>query len=112
MAISLRSLTELPSARVFAAAEKRMVRSTGVGGFIFTQNGNLRCLKLVGDFSSCHILLFVRFFRKEKGKYTVTLINRSFLISLCTQHEVVLLVMLLNCTHHRFLIIQFLAIKL
>ena len=33
------------------------------------------------------------FFLKEKIKYTVTLINRSFLISLCTQHEVVLLVM-------------------
>ena len=33
------------------------------------------------------------FFLKEKGKYTVTLIKRSFLISLCTQQEVVLLVM-------------------
>ena len=36
-----------------------------------------------------HALL--RFFVKEKGKYTVTLINRSYLILPCIQHKVVLL---------------------
>ena len=34
------------------------------------------------------------FFGKEKGKYTITLINRSSLISIRIQHKVVLLVVL------------------
>ena len=39
---SLKSLYKLPNTRVFIAAEKWMVRSTGVGGLISPQNGNLR----------------------------------------------------------------------
>ena len=39
---SLKSLNKLPNTRVFIAAEKWMVRSTGVGGLISLQNGNLR----------------------------------------------------------------------
>ena len=39
---SLKSLNKLPSTRAFSAAEKWTVRSTGVGGFISPQNGNLR----------------------------------------------------------------------
>ena len=35
----------------------------------------------------------LRFFAKEKGKYTVTLINRSYLILPRIQHKVVLLVL-------------------
>ena len=34
---------KLTSTRVFIAAEKWMVRRTGVGGFISPQNGNLQC---------------------------------------------------------------------
>ena len=39
---SLKSLNKLPSARAFSAAEKWRLRSTGVGGFISSENGNLR----------------------------------------------------------------------
>ena len=39
---SLKSLNKLPNTKFFIAAKKWMVRSTGVGGFIFRQNGNLR----------------------------------------------------------------------
>ena len=39
---SLKSLNKLANTRVFIAAEKWMVRSTGVGGLISLQNGNLR----------------------------------------------------------------------
>ena len=46
--------------------------------------------------------------RKEKGKYTVTLINRSYLILPRIQHKVVLLDNA-NCIRRRFLITQFLA---
>ena len=37
----LKSLDKLLSTTVFIAAEKWMVRSTGVGGFISLKNGNL-----------------------------------------------------------------------
>ena len=40
--VSLKSVNKLPNTRVFIAAEKWMVRSTGVGGLISLQNGNLR----------------------------------------------------------------------
>ena len=36
------SVNKLPNTRVFIAAEKWMARSTGVGGLISLQNGNLR----------------------------------------------------------------------
>ena len=39
---SLKNLNKLPDTRVFIAAEKWMVRSTGVGGPISLQNGNPR----------------------------------------------------------------------
>ena len=51
----------------------------------------------------------LRFFEKEKGKYTVTLINRSYLILPRIQHKVVLLVLHANCICRRFLITQFLS---
>ena len=38
-------------------------------------------------------LSLLRFFRKEKGKYTVILINRCYLIWPRIQHKVVLLVL-------------------
>ena len=38
-------------------------------------------------------LSLLRFFRKEKGKYTVTLINRCSLFLPRIQHKVVLLVL-------------------
>ena len=37
---SLKSLNKLPTTRVFIAAEKWMVRSTGVGGLISLRNEN------------------------------------------------------------------------
>ena len=40
--VSLKSVNKLPNTRVFIAAEKWRVRSTGVGGLISLQNGNLR----------------------------------------------------------------------
>ena len=39
---SLKSLNKLPNTRAFSAAEKWMVRSTGVVGSISPHNGNLR----------------------------------------------------------------------
>ena len=39
---SLNSLNKLPNTGIFIVAEKWMVRSTGVGGFISPQNENLR----------------------------------------------------------------------
>ena len=38
---SLKTLNKLPSKRAFSVAEKWTVRSTGVGGFISPENGNL-----------------------------------------------------------------------
>ena len=40
--VSLKSVNKLPNTRVFIAGEKWMVSSTGVGGLISLQNGNLR----------------------------------------------------------------------
>ena len=40
---SLKSLNKLPNTRVFIAAEKWMVRTTGVRSVISLQNRNLRC---------------------------------------------------------------------
>ena len=40
---NLKSLNKLPSTRVFVAAEKWAVSSTGVGGFFSPQNGNVGC---------------------------------------------------------------------
>ena len=42
----------------------------------------------------CFFFFFLDLFRKEEGKYTVTLINGSSLISQRIQHKVVLLVVL------------------
>ena len=39
---SLKTLNKLPRKRAFSAGEKWTVRSTGVGGFISPENGNLR----------------------------------------------------------------------
>ena len=41
--IILPCMNKLPNTRAFMAAEKWMVRRTGVGGLISLQNGNLRC---------------------------------------------------------------------
>ena len=67
--------------------------SIGVGRFISPQDGNLQCWKLARDFRRCYILFGWDFLRKEKGKYTVTLINRSYLILSRIQQEVVLLIL-------------------
>ena len=42
-----KSVNKLPNTRVFIAAEKWMVRSTGVGDLLSLQNGNLRCYTLL-----------------------------------------------------------------
>jgi len=42
---SLKSLNKLPRTRAYSAAEKWMVRSTEVGGFISPQNGKKRTLE-------------------------------------------------------------------
>ena len=39
--LSQKTLNKLTSRRAFSAAEKWMVRGTGVGGFVSPQNGNL-----------------------------------------------------------------------
>ena len=68
-------------------------------------------LELVGDFRRCYIALCWDFLRKEKGKYTVTLINRSYLIFPLIQHKVVLLV-LRSVFAVSFWLLNFLQLKL
>ena len=87
-----KSLNKLQNARDFTAAEKWMVRSPGVGGFISLQNGNLRRLKLLRVFRRCYIDKIC--FEKRGTNKKVSLVNKSSLISPRTQHKVVLLVML------------------
>ena len=55
------------------------VRSTGVGGLLSLQNGNLRCYTLL-----CEDL-----FPKERDKYKVSLMNGSSLILTRTQRKIV-----------------------
>ena len=59
---NLKYLNKLPSTRVVIAADKWMVRRTGVGSSIFSQKGRVRCLKLVGQ-------------TKTRDKYKVSLMN-------------------------------------
>ena len=83
--------------RVFMAAENWMVRSSGVGSF--TQNISSKwepsLIKNGRRFSVDALLLLSGYFcSKGKGHVHSNFDNRSFLISLCIQHKVVLLVML------------------
>ena len=62
----IKSANKLPNARGFIAAEKWMVRSTGVGSLISLQNRNLRCLTV---FRRSDILLsLLRFVSKREGQ--------------------------------------------
>ena len=90
---SLKRLNKLPSARAFSAAEKWTVRSTEVGGFISSQNGNLRREKLLRVYLRCYVLPCKDRFRKERDKYKVSLMNGSSFISPRIQRKVVLLVL-------------------
>ena len=74
--------------RVFIAAEKWMVRTTGVGGLISLQNGNLRLLKV---FRRRYIFCFVKVVSIRERQMKLSLMNRSSLISPRTQLKIVLL---------------------
>ena len=95
----------------FCCSWKWIGWSTGVDGVISPQDGNLQCWKLVGDFRRCYIVLWWDFLRKEKGKYTLTLINRSYLIFPRIQHKVVLLI-LRTVFAVGFWLLNFLQLKL
>ena len=87
---NLTSLNKLTNTRVFVAVENGSpVEALELVTRIPPKDGDLRCQHLVSDFCRCYIAL-LRFFGKEKGKNTVTLLNRSFLILPRIQHKVVL----------------------
>ena len=68
--------------RVFSAAKKWMVRGAGVSGFISSQMGTF-VAKNWKEISvdATNVLLCYDLFRKERDKYKVSLMNRSYLIS-------------------------------
>ena len=101
----------LPSIRAFSAAEKWLFRSTGVGGFIYLKNGNLRRWKLSTVFRRCYILLCQDWLRKDRDKYKVSLMIGSSLILPRIQHKVVLLV-LRTVFAVGFWLLSFLQLKL
>ena len=65
-----------------------MVRTTGVGGLISLQNGNLRLLTV---FRRRYISCFVKVVSIREGQMKLSLMNRSSLISPRTQLKIVLL---------------------
>ena len=87
-----KNLNKWPNTSVFVAAENGSVELVELVALFLLKTGTLSAKKLVEDFHRCYILLCWDFLRKEKGKYTVTLINRSYLILPGIQHKVVLLV--------------------
>ena len=91
--IFLKNLNKLPNTRVLVAAENGSVEVVELVALFLLKTGTLGANKLVGNFRRCYILLCWDLLRKEKGKYTVTLINRSYLILPHIQHKVVLLVL-------------------
>ena len=70
-----------------------MFRSTGVGSYISLQIGNPRRYKLLRVFLRCYILPRYDRFRKERDKYSISLMNGSSFILPRIQHQVLLLVL-------------------
>ena len=67
---SLKSLNKLPNTRVFLAAEKWMVRSTGVGG-LFSSKQEPATIKTLDSFSVDAIFCFVKIcFQKSETNTT------------------------------------------
>ena len=61
-------MNKLLNKRFLIAAEKWMVRSTGVGGFISLQNGNLRRQKLLRVFRRFLFFALLRFVSMREGQ--------------------------------------------
>ena len=69
MLASLKSLNKLPNTRVFIAAEKWMVRSTGVGGWpYFSSKQEPAMQKNSWQFFVDAIFCFLRFVSKREGQ--------------------------------------------
>ena len=108
---SLSNLNKLPNTRVFVAAENGLVEVLELVALFLLKTGTFSAKKRVGDFRTCYIVLCWDFLRKEKGKYTAALINRSYLILPRIQHKVVLLV-LRTVFAVGFWLLSFLQLKL
>ena len=110
--VNLTSLNKLPNTRVLVSAENGSVEVLDLVALFLLKTGTFGC-KNWWAISVDAILCFDEiFFRKEKGKNKVTLINISSLILPCIQHKVVILVYIANCFHGRFQITRFLTVKL
>ena len=109
---NLSNLNKLPYTRVFVAAENGAVELLELVA-LFPLKTRTFSAKNWQEISVDFILCFVEIFlRKEKGKYTVTLINRSYLILPILpriQHKVVILVLRTVLIRCRVLITQFLS---
>jgi len=51
-----KELEQITKHKAFHPSWKMDGRSTGIGGYISSQSGNLRSLELVRNFRRCHIL--------------------------------------------------------
>ena len=90
---NLSNLNKLPNARVFVAAENGSVEVFELVALFHLKTGTFSTknwLEISVDVISCFVEIFLR---KEKRKYRVTSINRSYLILPRIQHKVVLLVL-------------------
>ena len=107
---NLSNLNKLPNTRVFVAAENGSVEVLELVALFLLKTGTFSA-KNWWEISVDVIVLCWDFLRKEKGKYTVTLINRSYLIFPRIQHKVVLLV-LRSVFAVCFWLLNFLQLKL
>ena len=82
----LSDLNKLPNTRVFVVAENGSVEVLELVALFLLKTGTFTAKNWKGisvDVISCFVEIF---WRKEKGKYTVTLINGSYFILPCIQH--------------------------
>ena len=83
---NLSDLNKLPNTRVFVVAENGSVEVLELVALFLPKTGTFTAKNWKGisvDVISCFVEIF---WRKEKGKYTVTLINGSYFILPCIQH--------------------------
>ena len=93
MRANLSNLNKLPNTSAFVAAENGSVEVLELVALFQLKTGTFSAknwLEISVDVISCFVETFLR---KEKGKYRVTSINRSYLILPRIQHKVVLLVL-------------------
>ena len=76
MIVSLKSLNKFPNTKVFIAAEKWMVGSTGVGGLISLRNGTCEA-KNSWEFFVDAVFCFVKIFFQKRATKMNSAINKK-----------------------------------